>query len=231
MKKILKFLFFALLVFNSLNTFIFFVQYAFDAFILPLQHFSLIQRRGIISFLILTFISYFFLNKVYSQRSVILEFIVNRSIKIESIAKVIIFIIISTWAQFLSVQYLGIGYYEIPPEDKSSVDNKNIKSGLIISEYYSVFKLRSIPFLPFYECYFKSVHGGDYCGEKCNDSLKWYIYTCVNIYDCHIRKGNNFFISFFSKKYNLSPNKSITVLDGFGPFLKLNITENNDIFN
>jgi len=189
-----------------------FMQYYYETFFIQISiPPEVIQRRSFLSFFILTFLSYFLLYRAYIFKRI------NTKYKI-SVA--VFCFAISTWAQFMSVQYLGVGYFSAKTNHvvKSPDDNPNVS---MICEYYSFFELRKQEFIPLFECYNEADK------LKKIESLSWYLETTSTFFNCHKQNEYNFILRFFSNKYNLGTTKSMYVIDGIGPFFNLNIDQIN----
>lgn len=141
MIKILKVLFVILLVFNVLNTVITLGQDLFGPviqFVFDMPFPFAVQKRSLLSFFILSFLSYYCLIRFYN--------ILNLQLKPKKVA--LIFFIMSVWFQFLSVQYVGI--VSSPYTVKKSDSHRR---AIRIVEYYSIFGFPRGDFIENDECY------------------------------------------------------------------------------
>ena len=156
-----------------------------------------IERRSLLSFLILIFLSYYLLRKFYT-----LVF-KNLNFKFKSF----LIFALSTWFQFLSVQYIGItrGPFKV---DKVGSGNDTLR----IIEYYSIFGFSRGDCIEY---------------DKCFDDLEKKYGYYSHFLECMTDSEISILEKIFFKKYKIYDKKSIYVLDGIGPFFTLSISENN----
>lgn len=179
-----------ILIFNILNTLFAFQFQLLGPIFMSRDEFPYYyQHRSLTSFIILTILSYSF-------------FFLFRKATYEGLkSRVVIFFILSTWFQYLSVQFIGIspGPYR--------VENSN-HDAYRISEYYSFINFNRGDFIEKSPCYdMLNAMEASRVFLKCNTDLD------ISLLE-----------SAFFKKYKISKDKYIYVLDGVGPFFNLSIS-------
>lgn len=197
--KILKTLFWFVLVFNIINT----------AMSLPLQYLGpmvlefieidsspfVYQKRSFLSFLILSLLSYYCLIKFYYI------------LRINYNYKAFVLFIMSAWFQFLSVQYVGI--VSCPHIINPSALHQEPRSYRIV-EYYSIFGFQRSNCIEM---------------DNCNGRIQSFNDEKI-ILECKTDLEISLLEKIIFKKYRTSRHESIYVLDGIGPFFTLSISEN-----